>query len=340
MSAIIYRLLLLVSLSATVHGKCPKDCYCFEGFVECSLVTDFPLGLDNDTIKISIAQMNVVSIPRNAFSYLPLLREVEFVQGNVKEIAACAFMDMPSIDTIKFEKTTIAQIHSYAFSGLDNVTNIVFANSKIGYVESFAFFQLNDVITFNVLYSTIDYMSAGSFYDVQGVSVLLFSNNNISDVRTGAFNDVTISIFHVMTNTFWNMDCGVFDEMNVSAIGPFEFIGNTFYCNCSTEWLLNNEGKTKYVTFMDKNKCHGPSALKTKTLNDVSFSELGCKRRISGYDSDCKSETLIPKPRCTRGGNNDSNNNDDPSNGATFIARDSLITWFALSMIAVRLFHV
>ncbi|KAL4222578.1 Leucine-rich repeat-containing protein 3 [Mactra antiquata] len=317
----IFKIIMAMSLWATVNSICPKDCYCSEGMVECSLVMEFPLNLNPDTTKLKIAQMNIGAIPRNAFSYLPRLQEVEFVQGNVREIAGCAFMDMPSIDTIKFEKTNIARINSYAFFGLDNVTNIVFANSKLGYLESFAFYQLNNVVTFNVLYSAIDYLSAGSFYDVQSVSVLLFSNNNISDVITGAFSDVTTENFHVMTNTFWNMDCGVFNGMNQSSSVPFEFIGNTFYCNCSIEWLLNDEGKSQYGKFMGNNKCHGPSSLKTKvSLKDVAFNELGCKRRTADQTLECSMETLVPKPRCKdlpgHGGPSGSDSGSDQATGS------------------------
>lgn len=292
-------LALCVCFQSVLASVCPESCYCNQKKVDCVTQMEFPTNLAEDTEVIKVSHLNIRDLPPRVFSRYPNLTEVEIINSNIANIQGCAFSEMPSIQNIYIDKTVIGNVESYAFMGLSNLTFIKFSKSRIGRLKEFAFYSVSDIDTFLFIEVHIQNFYTHALYNFTNVEFMIWNQNNISDFVTGSLAHVSgIKQFECNSNAFWNMHCGVMSEIETMS-EKLIFTGNTFYCNCSAYWLLNDTGRQQFSWLLPKTRCHGPDDLKERpALSDVMFKELGCRSIESLTPTSCKKHAPSPQPVC------------------------------------------
>ena len=299
LQACLYTILLFLKTEAA----CPMNCYCADKVVECSANMIHPV-FPPDTEKIQLSQLNVLYIPVKAFANLPNIKTIHITNSNIAEFQSCSIADLNNITKIIIDKSAIGNIESYAFKNLTNIEEIRFENCRIGRIKPFAFYDIENITLWNMINVHARNIYSEAFYDVSDIENMVFHKNNFSDVVTGAFQFMeNVTNFEAHENKFWNLQCNNLDDLMNIATEKFFFGHNTFYCNCSVNWLLNDVARAKYGTVLKNNFCHGPDNIVKEfgkqDLSAIGFSKLNCKTSKKSSDVKCTGvEKLVPKPRC------------------------------------------
>ena len=301
----IYAFLLFVMGEAA----CPLNCYCSNKVVECSanMEGEFPV-FPPDTEKVHLSQLNVRYIPVKAFTDLPNIKTIHITNSNIAEFQSCSISDLNNLTKIIIDKSAIGNIESYAFKNLKNIEEIRLENCRIGRIKPFAFYDIENITMWNMINVHMRNVYTEAFYGVSDIENMVFHKNNFSDVVTGTFKYLTnVKNFEFHENKFWNLQCRNLDDLMNAGTEKFYFGENTFYCNCSVSWLLNDVARAKYGTLLQLNFCHGPESITREfgkhNLSAIGFSNLNCQRLTKSSDAECKGvEKLIPNLKCPQPG--------------------------------------
>ena len=287
------------ALILTGMAACPLKCWCGDKVVECSANMDeeFP-EFPPETEKIRLSQLNVRYIPVHAFNGLPNLKKIHITNSNIAEFQTCSMSGLSNLTELIVDKSAIGNIESYAFMGLRNIGELKLENCRIGRIKPFAFYDISTITILNLINVHMRNVYSQAFTEVSKIEHIVFHNNNFSDVVMSAFGDLSRgSQFEAYENKFWNLQCGNLDDLRRNT-SSFHFALNTFYCNCSINWLISDVGRDAYDTLLPNIKCHGPDPMVNITsVSTINLPNMNCKRPKS-----CGIEQLIPKPRCPERG--------------------------------------
>lgn len=291
------------------QASCPFKCYCANKEVDCSANMDeeFPV-FPPDTEKIRLSQLNVRYIPVKAFTNLPNIKTIHITNSNIAEFQSCSISDLHSLAKIIIDKSAIGTIESYAFINLKNIEELRLENCRIGRIKPFAFYDISNITVWYMIKVHMRNVYSEAFYQVSNIEHLVFHKNNFSDVVTGAFDQLSnVKTFDSYENKFWNLQCGNLNALKKAVTENFNFLQNTFYCNCSVSWLLNDIARAQNGTLLSQNLCHGPEVIMNDlgehNLESVKFSQLNCVRLTKSSTVECKEvEKIIPNPKCPEPG--------------------------------------
>lgn len=235
-------------------STCPSKCTCRKRDVKCYAMTDddFPRSWPALTTYIYMHEMNLQTIPPNAFKGLEYLNTVEFKQSNLGSISSCAFKSIDSLENIIFDQSVIGLLESFAINNMSGPLTLEFKSSRITTISPMAISDLDQISALNIKDTTIFEMNTMSIASVSG-TLLNVTRSTFKQVASKPTDIGQFASVVMKGNKFETFPCGIFESPNWLKEGKESFVGNAVKCDCGIAYiktLKNAAMKTFYGSML------------------------------------------------------------------------------------------
>lgn len=196
---------------------------------------DFPRSWPAHTTYIYLHEMNLQTIPPNAFEGLLYLNTIEFKQSNLGSLSPCAIKSIASLENLIFDQTVVGHLESFSIHNMTGPLTIDFKSSRVTKISPMALSDLDHISALNIIGSTVFEMETMSLSAISGnllnITGSTFKKLFKKPTDLGEFTQVVM-----VKNKFDTLPCGTFDTVEEGRV-VYVHVQNSVKCDCGIFYI-------------------------------------------------------------------------------------------------------
>ena len=185
-----------------------------EGYSSPTLLSSDFAGLTGVNFLTISASPDLETVPANAFSEMPHLRDLYLTDNAINTLHPNAFGDLSELEALNLTYNHIKILEEGVFSGLSSLTSLVLQNNALAEVNPGVFDALTSLTYLALQSNNIADLDAGTFNKLTGLTSLILSENELSSVHADLFDGLTsLQYLSLDNNELSSVDADLFDGL-------------------------------------------------------------------------------------------------------------------------------
>ena len=185
-----------------------------EGYSSPTLLSSDFAGLTGVNFLTISASPDLDTVPANAFSEMPHLRDLHLTDNAIDTLHPNAFGDLSELEALNLTNNHIKILEEGVFSGLSSLTSLVLQKNALAEVNPGVFDALTSLTYLALQSNNIADLDAGTFNKLTGLTSLILSENELSSVHADLFDGLTsLQYLSLDYNELSGIDADLFDGL-------------------------------------------------------------------------------------------------------------------------------
>ena len=162
-----------------------------EGYSSPTLLSSDFAGLHGVNVLTISASPDLETVPANAFSEMPHLRDLYLTDNAIDTLHPNAFGDLSELEALELTYNHIKILEEGVFNGLSSLTRLILHKNALAEVNPGVFDALTSLTYLALQSNNIADLDAGTFNKLTGLTSLILSENELSSVHADLFDGLT-----------------------------------------------------------------------------------------------------------------------------------------------------
>ena len=185
-----------------------------EGYSSPTLLSSDFAGLTGVNFLTISASPDLETVPANAFSEMPHLRDLYLTDNAIDTLHPNAFGDLSELEALNLTYNHIKILEEGVFSGLSSLTSLILQKNALAEVNPGVFDALTSLTYLALQSNNIADLDAGTFNKLTGLTSLILSENELSSVHADLFDGLTsLQYISLDYNELSSVDADLFDGL-------------------------------------------------------------------------------------------------------------------------------
>ncbi|XP_050404649.2 leucine-rich repeat-containing protein 15 isoform X3 [Patella vulgata] len=294
---ILYHIIGVLLLASVWCQACPSGCTCRDATADCYGKLPRMSQFQQQTIDISIHDVETDEIPENTFADLKNRNRINLYNMKIRKIKYGAFKNIENIKGINLYSSTIGTIETNAFTDIRNLSVLSIYSTNITTIEPYAFNRIRDLGRFAIYDVKIDSIKTQAFANFYRLNLFTIYSSSLDLIQNNTFYKfLNIKKITFYDNTVGELQCNSLDILKKLNGSDVNYYSNRLTCDCKLSWFVHAviENPRRYGND-DGNVCNAPQKYKNRGLVSVALEISSCP----GQKQACPSVTDLEGKRDT-----------------------------------------
>ncbi|KAK6183314.1 hypothetical protein SNE40_010818 [Patella caerulea] len=253
---------------------CPSGCTCRGTTADCYGKLPRMSQFQQQTIDISIHDVETNEIPENTFADLNNRNMINLYNMKIGKIKYGAFKNIENIKGINIYSSTIGTIETNAFTGIRNLSILSIYSTNITTIEPYAFNHISDLGRFSIYLLKVDIIKTQAFAYFNRLNLFTMYSSVLNIIQNNTFykfQNIKRITFYV--NTIGEIQCNTLDILKKLTGSNVQYYNNRVTCDCTFYWFIEvvTVDSGRFSSSDAGNVCNAPEKYKGEDLQNVAL---------------------------------------------------------------------